>query len=202
MYHKSMKRIDQMLPLPLLLVLLLILSVSLACVSEPEAVSQQGVEQESPRQESPGEAAVFNPGSVSQAQYEAAMTDIQGLVTELNRIIRARNYSAWTGYLAESYLAEISAPAFLEERTEELYRRDQVVATNLGRDPRQVQKRILRTARDYFDHVVVPSRSNDRLDDIEFVSEDHVRAFTVDSRGTRLVLYNLVMIGGQWKIIS
>ena len=77
-----------------------------------------------------------------------------------------------------------------------------MVATSLGRDPRQVEKKILRTARDYFENVVVPSRSNDQVDDIEFISDTQVKAYTIDARGHRLILYNLENIDDQWKIIS
>ena len=187
-----------------------LLSLVLSCVtapqqSEPE-VPLEPVSPPVPRQEPievvPEEEEVFNPGTISQEMYENTKVDVQALVGNLNRIIRARNYNAWTENLAESYLREISSRAFLEEKTEELYRRDQLVATSLGRDPRQVEKKILRTARDYFENVVVPSRSNDQVDDIEFISDKQVKAYTIDSKGNRLILYNLENIDDQWKIIS
>lgn len=143
----------------------------------------------------------FDPGSISREKLVATMADVQALIRELNGIIRARNYNAWTGFLSESYIREISSPVFLEERTEELYRRDLIVASNLRKDPRQVQKRILKTPKDYFDNVVVPSRQNDRVDAIDFSSENRVTAYTVDTRGNRLVLYNLELINNRWKII-
>ena len=148
------------------------------------------------------EEEIFTPINISQEMYENTKADVQALVADLNRIIRARDYNTWTQNLAESYLREISSRAFLDERTEELYRRDQMVASSLGRDPRQVEKKILRTARDYFEFVVVPSRSNDHVDDIEFITDNQVKAYTVDTRGHRLILYNLEIIGSKWKIIS
>ena len=153
-----------------------------------------------PQPEPLSEEKVFDPGSVTQEKYETTKTDVQALIAELNRIIKARNYNAWRSHLSDSYFEEMSSPAFLEERTDELYKRDQIVASNLGRDPRKVQKKILRTPRDYFDSVVVPSRSNDRMDDIDFVSENRVVAYTVDSRGQRLILYDLELINDQWMI--
>ena len=144
----------------------------------------------------------FDPGSISEEVYAAAKAEIQHLIEDLNGIIRARNYNAWLSNLSDSYLQLISSPDFLADRTEELFRRDQVVAQNLGRDPRMVEKRILRNPRDYFTNVVVPSRSNDRVDDIDFVSANNVKAYTFDQRGQRLVLYNLAIIDGKWKIIN
>ena len=150
----------------------------------------------------PSVEKVFDPTSITQEKFTTTKMDVQALIDDLNKIIRARNYNAWVGYLADSYFKEISSKAFLEERTEDLYKRDQTVASNLGRDPRRVQKKILRTPKDYFDNVVVPSRSNDRMDDIDFVSEDRVKAYTVDNRGQRLVLYDLEIIDKKWKIIN
>ena len=152
--------------------------------------------------ETKAEELVFDRSTISEETYTTAKTEIQSLIADLNRIIRDRNYRGWVSNLADSYFREISSSAFLGERTEELYRRDQVVAHNLGRDPRQVEKKILRTARDYFDNVVVPSRSNDRLDDIDFVSEKRVKAYTIDIRGNTLVLYDLEVIDGKWKIVN
>jgi len=185
----------------------------LACGSAPVApVHEEPVPQAPPAQTAPGgtgsvpEAAqtewAFDPGSISVERYEAAMAEVQALIEELNRIIRVRNYDAWRGHLADSLFREISSQAFLDERSEELFRRDQIVARNMGRNPDLVQRRVLRTAMDYFTHIVVPSRSNDRVDDIEFVSENQVRAITVDARGNRLILYNLEIIDGRWRITS
>ena len=150
----------------------------------------------------PAPEKAFDPGSVSEEKYKTTKADINSLIEELNKIIRARNYNAWVSYLADSYFQEIGSQDFLAARTEELYKRDQIVASNLGRDPKRVQKNILRTPKDYFDDIVVPSRSNDRMDDIDFISENRVKAYTVDSRGNRLVLYDLEQIDGKWKIIN
>jgi hypothetical protein len=144
---------------------------------------------------------VFDPTHVSAEKYTTTMHDIQDLISDLNRIIRAKNYFEWLGYLSNAYLGEISSEEFLTEKTEELYNRDMIVASNTGRNPRQVQKRILKNPRDYFDNVVVPSRTNDHVDDIDFVSEFQIKAYTVDTRGNRLILYNLELIGNKWMIM-
>jgi|GEM_PF-1534742 len=184
----STKQIALLLLLPFVLVL--------SCTGGPDTQTSGNAPERTAR------TGNFTPVTVSAERYEATMAEVQTLIAELNGIIRARNYNAWLGYLADSYLETISSEEFLEERTEELFRRDQIVAQNAGRDPRHVRRRELRNTRDYFDNVVVPSRSNDRLDDIAFVSRDHIIAYTVDSRGQRLILYNLVFIDNTWKIIG
>ena len=209
-YHKSMKHRGLLLLLPFLLVLFMILACGSApqtpVRTEPASTQIPVLEEPVTHQASIPEQAVvvqpFNPGAISAAQYEAAKLEVQALIADLNRIIRARNYEAWVNHLADSYYALINSRDFLEERTEELYRRDVIVAQNMGRDPRMVERRILRTGRDFFLHIVVPSRSNDRVDDIDFVSENRVKAFTIDTRGNRLILYDLEIIDGRWKIVS
>jgi len=147
---------------------------------------------------------IFDPNNITEEEFLATKTEITALISDLNNIIKTRNFTAWVLNLSSSYYAEISSRKFLNDRTEELYRRDQIVAQNTGRDPNMVEKRVLRTAMDYFNYVVVPSRANDRLDDISFISESHVRAYTVDERrgGQRLVLYELAHINDTWKIIN
>jgi len=170
-------------------------------VEKPAETSVQ-VTVETPKAETPKKEE-FDPNSISEAKFQATKKDITAFIVELNGIIRARNYIAWVAHLDTSYFQYISSKTFLDERTEELYLRDQVVARNLGRDPKLVEKRILRTPRDYFDYVVVPARANDRVDDIDFISEDHVKAYTIDERrGERLVLYELASINNKWLIVN
>ena len=177
-----------------------------APVAQPAASAPQPVPppppDPQPVQSTPAVEEVFDPATITEEKFAAAKADVQALIGDLNRIIKAKNYNAWISYLSASYLEEISSQSFLEEKTEELYKRDLIVATNLGRDPKRVSKKILKTPKDYFDNVVVPSRSNDRMDDIAFVSENRVKAYTMDNRGQRLVLYDLEIIDNKWKIIN
>ncbi|GAB1433718.1 hypothetical protein MASR2M29_23440 [Spirochaetota bacterium] len=53
---------------------------------------------------------------------------------------------------------------------------------------------------DYFLNVVYPSRQNDRVDDIEFITPDKIRVIIITPKGERLVLYNLEKINDIWKI--
>ena len=190
MYYLGMKLIGS----------LLLLFMILACQTGPEPVPAP---QAAPPPVEPQvvvvEEEVFEPENVAQELYDTTMADIQALIGELNRIIRARNYDAWVGHLSGDYHARLNSEEFLEERTEELFRREQIIAANMGRT---AQRRVLRNSRDYFDHIVVPSRSNDRVDDIDFTSRTSVRAYTIDSRGNTLILYDLENIDGNWKIIN
>lgn len=127
----------------------------------------------------------FDPLIITQEEFDTTKSDIQQLVQNLNRIIRAGNYNSWLTYLGTEYREMINSKEFLDDL--------------VTRYP--VFKGKIRNARDYFTNVVVPSRANDRVDDIEFVSKNQVTAYTLDSKGQRLILYNLENIDNSWKIV-
>ncbi|MDR2210694.1 MAG: hypothetical protein LBO65_04400 [Spirochaetaceae bacterium] len=131
---------------------------------------------------------VFDPSSITREEHDSTKLEIQQLIQRLNNIIRGRNYNAWVSYLDNSYLATISSPEYLEQVSR---------STVLVR-----QKIVLNSAQDYFNHVVVPSRDNDRVDEIEFISRTRVKAYTINNAGNRLRLYDLERTGTGWKIIN
>jgi hypothetical protein len=130
----------------------------------------------------------FDPGSITQDLYDSTKSDVQHLIEELNGIIRAKNYNAWKSYLDEKYLADISSSEYL--------RRISNTAAMKS------QKIVLKVPEDYFNYVVVPSRANSRVDDIEFITQRRVKAFTITEKGQRLRLYDLERSSSGWKIIN
>jgi len=160
---------------------------AISCVSGPETVQETAdVVTDTPQTE------VFDPRRVSQAHYNATREEVQHFIENLNQIIRNRNFNAWRSSLSEEYFAEISSQENLRE---------------ISNQPAMRTRRIvLRTAEDYFQHVVVPSRADLRVDDIEFVSVNRVKAFTITTNRAgeevRLRLYDLEKIGNTWTIIN
>jgi hypothetical protein len=143
--------------------------------------------QELPEQELP-EEEVFDAGTITQEVYDTTKKEVQQFISELNGIIRARNYNDWVSYLGSAYFEEINSPDFLRRISESSFLKS--------------NHTVLSDARDYFIRVVVPSRMNSRVDDIEFVSQKRVKAFTVTASGQRLRLYDLEDFGDGWKIIN
>lgn len=130
----------------------------------------------------------FDPSSISQAQKDTAKLEIQQLIQKLNGIIREKNYNGWVSYLDTGFFTTINSKEYLNR---------------VSQSPVLVkQKIVLKSALDYFNHVVVPSRANDRVDDIEFVSPNRVKAYTVNNAGNRLRLYDLEKTDNGWKIIN
>jgi hypothetical protein len=134
------------------------------------------------------EEEIFDPDTITQEMYDTTKKDVQQLISELNGIIRARNYDAWVSYLGSAYYEEINSPDFLRRISESSFLKS--------------SHTVLSDARDYFIRVVVPSRMNSRVDDIEFISQKRVKAFTVTATGQRLRLYDLEDFGDGWKIIK
>ena len=183
-----------------LLIIVIILAVS--CLSGPETITPE-VEQPQTQVQTPAQTQtpepqavvvqtpaepVFDPATISRAQRDATMVEVQQFIVQLNQIIRSRNYNSWRNALSQEYFNRISSPEFLQ---------------NMSNQPAMTsQKIVLRTPQDYFNNVVVPSRANDHVDDIEFISNNRVRAITINTSGTRLILYDLEKIENSWKIIN
>lgn len=174
----------------------LLAAVVVSCTTPPEPV-QVVVEKpvEAPLIATPVEEVVtapvvvpipFDPATVSVELKQATFFDVRALIQGLNSIIQAKDYESWSASLTPDYRVYYSS-------TETLARiSDAAVLKRQGL--------VLRSLQDYFIHVVYPSRQNDRVDDIEFISPDRIKAITINLKGERLVLYNLEKIGDTWKI--
>jgi hypothetical protein len=178
------------------LVTIVFLTLFLSCGSDPateeipEARSEGPIAVETPveKAEEPDNDDSFDPLSISQEVFDTTKTDIQQLIADLNRIIRAKNYNTWVSHLGKTYLDKISSEEFLASVSAQPYMKNTKIP--------------LTSPKDYFDKVVVPSRTNDRVDDIAFVSQNRVKVYTVNDKGERLRLYDLENLGDGWKIIN
>ncbi|OHD12521.1 MAG: hypothetical protein A2Z96_05305 [Spirochaetes bacterium GWB1_48_6] len=122
---------------------------------------------------------------VSQEVYDRTFQEIEKLITTLNTLIADRRFDQWKDYLDTSAILSMSDAKTLAELSD-----------------RPILKKFnikLKTISDYFTYVVVPSRSNAKLDEILFMDNNHVTAFTV-IKGEKSILYQLKRDGSQWKI--
>jgi hypothetical protein len=96
-------------------------------------------------------------------------------------------YESWLTYLSPEYYAMISSENFL----------------NTQSDSARLKGKIkLNDVYDYFRYVVVPSRENDRVDGLSFVTQTQVKAYTYNAKlRQNLVLYNLASTSDSWMII-
>jgi hypothetical protein len=175
------------------MLLFLPLALVLSCGSGPKAENGTAAP---PPAEAPQQPVVFDPGKVSQQVKDTTKEDVQKFIEDLNKTIRSRNFNAWKTALSDEYFNSISSNEFLQRIN--------------NSDAMKTRKIVLKNVEDYFTNVVVPSRTStrvdDTVDDIEFVTETRVKAFTIktmkDGSEERLRLYDLEQSGNTWKIIN
>jgi len=188
-YSNSMriKKLITILSLPAIIAIIAILLFSCKTTSTAtENTHSSGNNNSSPQ------GNVFDPATISQQHYDTTREEVRHFIEALNQIIRDRKFNEWKANLSPEYFAEISSAENLR---------------NLSEQPAMKTRRIvLRTAEDYFLNVVVPSRANLRVDDIEFVSMNRVKAFTFTKNSAgedvSLRLYDLEKIDNSWTIIN
>lgn len=131
-------------------------------------------------------AQAFDPKSVSEAVKTATIVDVRSFIDSLNQIIRRQDYDAWLTHLTDDYVK---------------YYSDSIILAQYSEYPVIKGKGIkLKTLKDYFINVVFPARQNDKVDDIEFVGENQIKAITVSPKGERNILYLLEKRDDVWKI--
>jgi hypothetical protein len=162
-------------------------------VAEPaveEQPPQEQVKEPEPAAE-PSEAAEETPAEtednyvVSQELYEQTFEEIEALIKELNQVISKKQYNRWLTYLSTGYTRKYNSSEVLNEINEYPQLKDNGI--------------VLKNLKDYFDWVVVPSRSRAVLGEIVFVGEAKVIAYS-SFEGKRAKLYQLEKNDGKWKI--
>jgi hypothetical protein len=128
----------------------------------------------------------FDPTGVPEEVKTATFVDVRALIESLNQIIRQMDYDSWLKHLSDGYVKYYSDPAILAQYSEYPVIKRKGVK--------------LQTLQDYFTYVVYPSRQNDKVDDIEFVGTNLIKAITINSKGDRNILYMLEKHGDAWKI--
>jgi len=153
--------------------------------SEPEPVSEEPAVEE-PAEPEPAETpASDNEYEMDEEEYEITKRDLSELVQELNKIISSQRYEEWQNYLTQDYIDHYSDPGVLKEYSE---------------SPTLSKYNIrLRTLKDYFNYVVVASRRDVRIDDINAISENKVKAYMIVNNEP-IVVYTLEKIDDRWKI--
>ena len=111
-------------------------------------------------------------------------TEMEKIVENLNRITASKDYSQWLKLLSEEYKQQYSQALTLQKVSEAL----------------PVKGIKLKSLRDYFTYVFVPSRQNVRVDDIKFVSPTRVDVI-MKQANVSLLVYGLENIDGTWKLI-
>ncbi len=130
--------------------------------------------------------AQFDSVPITKQTFETTKSEMQLVVEQLNKITYTRNYDAWLPWLSKEYYDTYSDPAVLD-----------TVSASL---PTKGIK--LKTLRDYFNYVFVPSRQNMRVDDIKFVSPTRVYVIMEILPGQPAAIYILEKTSAGWKLVT
>lgn len=124
-----------------------------------------------------------NDVSVSWEEFSSDKKEILRIIAELSTIMVERNYEEWLNYIEPDSKVYWSNPINLRKASKRL--------------PIKGQK--LNNLNDYFVFVFVPSRKNQHVDEIRYVSRDNIKAVQVrDSQD--VVYYNFRKINNSWMI--
>ncbi len=129
--------------------------------------------------------AQFDTVTITKQTFKITKTEIQVVVEDLNKITFSKNYDRWLTYLTDEYRQNFSDPVTLEK-----------VSASLP-----VKGIQLKTLKDYFTFVFVPSRQNMRVDDIQFVSPTRVYVIMEIAPKSPAAIYILEKTGDGWKLV-
>lgn len=152
-----------------------------ACASQPKAAPPNN----SGTSPGNGSAEAQKEFVVTPELYNKTFDEVKTVIAALTSLISAQDYEGWRSYLTADYMAQTSDPEFLDKAS-----RSGVL---------QKSGIVLHTLKDYFENVVVRSRVQAALTDINFVDATHVKALTVVD-GRPVILYYLVREDGRWKV--
>ena len=127
----------------------------------------------------------FDTVAITKLTFENTKTEMQLVVEELNKITLERDYTKWLTWLSDEYKQTYSDPATLEK-----------VSSSLP-----IKGVKLKTLRDYFEYVFVPSRQNMRVDDIQFVSPTRVYVIMEITPKSPAAIYILEKTQTGWKLV-
>jgi len=114
-----------------------------------------------------------------------AFREVIDMIADLDLKISQGQYEGWVSHLSASYMKHYNSPEMLH---------------TLNQYPQLMDNGIiLKDLEDFFQWVVVPSRSQAILEDIVFFGENQVVAYT-SYEGEKAKLYELVRLNGVWKI--
>ena len=111
-------------------------------------------------------------------------TEMEIIVDKLNHITATKDYAQWLTFLSDEYKRYYSQTATLNKVSEAL----------------PVKGIKLKSLKDYFTYVFVPSRQNVRVEDIKFVSPTRVNVI-MKQANVSLLGYSLENIDSSWKLI-
>ncbi len=129
--------------------------------------------------------AQFENIAITKQTFQKTKTELETVVEELNKITLSRDYQKWLTYLSDDYRKTFSNKDVLEEVSNSL--------------PTKGIR--LKSLKDYFNFVFVPSRQNMRVDDIQFVSPTRVYVIMEIHQNAPAAIYIIEKFDDGWKLV-
>lgn len=120
---------------------------------------------------------------ISMDTYEADKKIILQKISELNDIMKSKNYKMWLNYIEKNSVEYWSLKSNLSTVSKQL----------------PVKGLNLKTLEDYFNYVFIPSRMGRRIDDIRYLSSTSIKAVQIKNDDT-IIFYNFKKIDGEWLV--
>jgi len=155
---------------------------------EPAPEEEPAADRQAEDKGVPVAAETRNSDDPARESYEQILDEVKAFINGLNMIIKNRDYDKWRSVLSEELRKEISSREFLNKVAQNPYLKSMKIE--------------VKTARDYFNYVVVPSRANSKVDNIEIIAHNRVKAIYINTKKeTTELLYELAKTGDSWTII-
>ena len=151
---------------------------------EPVVEKKEPVAEVKPVEEKDTVIAEFEGVTITKETYNQTKTEMEIIVDKLNHITATKDYAQWLTFLSDEYKRYYSQTATLNKVSEAL----------------PVKGIKLKSLKDYFTYVFVPSRQNVRVEDIKFVSPTRVNVI-MKQANVSLLGYSLENIDSSWKLI-
>lgn len=156
-----------------------------AAIPEPIVETKpEPVAEPKPVEEKNEVIAEFEGVQITKETYNQTKTEMEKIVDKLNRITATKDYNQWISFLSAEYRQQYSQTSTLKMVSEAL----------------PVKGIKLKSLKDYFSYVFVPSRQNVRVDDIQFVSPTRVNVI-MKQGNVSLLIYGIENINGSWKLM-
>ena len=122
--------------------------------------------------------------AVTKQEFTDDKNEILEIISELAVIMETKDTLSWLKYI--------------DEESKEYYKNP----VNLRKAQRKLPNKLieLKTIEDYFKYVFIPARANSQIDEIRYVSKNHVKAVQIREDMSAAIYYEFKKQNGKWLI--
>ena len=122
--------------------------------------------------------------AVSKQEFTDDKNEILEIISELAIIMETQDTLSWLNYI--------------DEESKEYYKNP----VNLRKAQRKLPNKLieLKTIEDYFKYVFIPARKNSQIDEIRYISKNHVKAVQIREDMSATIYYEFKKQNGKWLV--